>query len=51
MKFPWKSSIENLFLVGHWVTTGEGQGGVSKVMFSAQKIAKLILNKIGNKKL
>ncbi|MCK9614472.1 MAG: NAD(P)/FAD-dependent oxidoreductase [Candidatus Omnitrophica bacterium] len=48
--FPWKSEISNLFFVGHWVTTGEGQGGISKVIFSARKIAMLILHEIRQKK-
>ena len=41
--FPPKTSIKNLYLVGHWCTIGSGQGGVPKVMVSAKKVSELIL--------
>lgn len=47
--FPKKSSLENLFLVGHWTTIGSGQGGVPKVILSGRKGAHLILDKINKK--
>ncbi|MFH1460757.1 MAG: FAD-dependent oxidoreductase [Candidatus Omnitrophota bacterium] len=40
--FPQKTSINNLYLVGHWCTIGSGQGGVPKVLFSGRKAAYLI---------
>lgn len=44
--FPQKTSIDNLFLVGHWCTIGVGQGGVPKVAFSGKRGSELILRKI-----
>lgn len=41
--FPQRTSINGLFLAGHWCTIGSGQGGVPKVALSGAKAAKLIL--------
>jgi len=43
---PQKTSIQNLFLVGHWCTMGAGQGGISTVAFSGKKAAEIIINRI-----
>jgi phytoene dehydrogenase-like protein len=42
---PQKTSIQNLFLVGHWCTMGGGQGGISTVALSGKKAAEIIINK------
>ncbi|MBU1044404.1 MAG: NAD(P)/FAD-dependent oxidoreductase [Candidatus Omnitrophica bacterium] len=38
-----QTSIKNLFLIGHWVITGAGQGGISTVALSGRKVAKRIV--------
>ena len=43
--FPPMTSLDNLFLVGHWCTIGSGQGGVPKSIFSGRKVSHLILKK------
>jgi len=43
--FPPHTSIENLYLAGHWVTHGAGQGGVSPSAFSGKIASRLILRK------
>lgn len=47
--FPTSTSIENLHLVGHWVTHGAGQGGVATVALSGRIGASLTLKKMGNR--
>lgn len=47
--FPQKTSIKNLFLVGHWCTIGTGQGGVSRVALSGLRGSKLIMNTLNQK--
>lgn len=42
---PQFTEIENLFIVGHWVTGSFGQGGVPMVAYSGRKLAKKILYK------
>ena len=44
---PQSTSVEGLFLVGHWTTIGSGQGGVPKVSFSGRRVASIILKKMG----
>ena len=44
--FPPETSIENLYLTGHWVTKGIGQSSVSLVAFCGKSTAKLVLRKI-----
>lgn len=46
--FPQKTSVENLYLAGHWCTTGGGQGGIPKVVFSGKLASQLILQKFKN---
>jgi phytoene dehydrogenase-like protein len=41
--FPQKTSIQNLFLAGHWCTMGTGQGGVPKSMNSGKCAASKVL--------
>ncbi len=41
--FPNHTSINNLYLVGHWVTSGIGQGSISLVALCGRNTAKLIL--------
>lgn len=43
--FPPMTSLDALFLVGHWCTIGSGQGGVPKAIFSGRKVSYLILKK------
>lgn len=40
---PQKTFFENLYMAGHWVTPGLGQGGVTGVAFSGRSAAKRIL--------
>ncbi|MFH0924434.1 MAG: hypothetical protein V1872_02190 [bacterium] len=40
---PARSSIEGLYLTGHWVTLGMGQGGIPSVAFSGRYTATLVL--------
>lgn len=47
--FPQKTSIEGLYLTGHWCTNGLGQGGISGVSYSGRNIAKIIANRFGKK--
>ncbi len=45
---PQKSSICNLFVVGHWCTSGVGgEGGISGVANLGRNVARIILNNIG----
>ncbi|MFH1878244.1 MAG: NAD(P)/FAD-dependent oxidoreductase [Candidatus Omnitrophota bacterium] len=41
--------IENLFLVGHWVTNGFGQSGIPAVALSGKNVAKIVLSKLKTK--
>jgi len=41
--FPPVTTIKNLYLTGHWVTNGAGQGGVSPSVFSGKATARLLL--------
>lgn len=43
---PAKTEIENLFLAGHWVTTGAGESGVPQAAYSGRKVSQLILRSI-----
>ncbi|MDD5099170.1 MAG: hypothetical protein PHP35_02400, partial [Candidatus Colwellbacteria bacterium] len=45
MVFPYRTSIENLYLSGHWVTNGIGQCGVAGVAFSGKYTAQNIIRK------
>ncbi|MDD5040647.1 MAG: NAD(P)/FAD-dependent oxidoreductase [Patescibacteria group bacterium] len=45
--FPQKTSIDGLYLSGHWATTGVGQSGISVVSMSGRNIANIILKKDG----
>lgn len=42
---PYQTCIDNLFMTGHWVTTGLGQGGISGVAHSGRTVAKIIIKK------
>lgn len=44
--FPQKTSINRLFLTGHWCTVGSGQGGIPRVAFSGKTASELILKKV-----
>lgn len=44
---PQITSIDGLFLAGHWCTIGSGQGGVPKSVFSGKKAAELVLKRAG----
>lgn len=44
--FSYRSSIENLYLTGHWVTNGVGQSGVAVVAFSGKHTATAIIKKM-----
>jgi prolycopene isomerase len=41
--FPTLTSVENLYLTGHWVTNGAGQGGVSPSAFFGKITSRAIL--------
>lgn len=41
--FPSKTSVENVYITGHWTTLGFGQGGVSGVALSGRKTAEILL--------
>lgn len=41
--FPFFTSVNNLFLVGHWVTLGFGNSGIAQVAFCGKFVAKTIL--------
>lgn len=41
--FPALTSLKNLYLTGHWVTSGMGQGGISTVALSGKATAKYII--------
>jgi prolycopene isomerase len=43
--FPQETSVEGLYLAGHWVTTGTGQGGIPSVANNGRSAAKLILER------
>ena len=45
---PPETSIKNLFLCGHWVTNGIGQGGVATVALSGKNAARLIIKQKNN---
>ncbi|MBF0532841.1 MAG: NAD(P)/FAD-dependent oxidoreductase [Candidatus Omnitrophica bacterium] len=47
--FPLRTSVENLYLTGHWTTTGIGQSGVATVAFAGKDAAQMIIGK--NKRL
>ena len=47
--FPPITSLDSLFLAGHWCTIGSGQGGVPKVIFSGRKVSSLILKKMNKR--
>jgi prolycopene isomerase len=42
--FPSKTSIKNLYFVGHWTTNGVGQSGIPVVAFSGKSVAVDICN-------
>lgn len=44
--FPQGTSINGLYLAGHWCTLGNGQGGISRVAFSGKRAAEMILKKM-----
>lgn len=44
---PQRTSLDGLFLVGHWCTIGTAQGGIPGVAFSGRSGARLILKEIG----
>lgn len=46
--FPPTTSLDNLFLSGHWCTIGSGQGGVSKAVFTGRKVSHLVLQRLNN---
>ncbi len=46
---PQRSSIEGLYLAGHWTTGPMGQSGVPGVSLSGRKAAELIINDLGKK--
>jgi len=41
--FPLYTSIENLYLVGHWVTSGLGQGGIAPTALSGRFTARMLI--------
>ena len=41
--FPQETPIKNLYIAGHWCTSGLGQGGISVVAYAGRNAAKLIL--------
>lgn len=43
---PHNTFIKNLYMCGHWVTTGFGQGGIGMVVYSGQSTSKSILKRI-----
>ncbi len=45
-KFPSRTSIKNLYLVGHWVTNGIGQSGVPLVAYCGRHVADMISRNI-----
>lgn len=45
---PQKTGVTGLYLVGHWVTTPVGNGGVSMVAQSGKNAAKAVLRAIGS---
>ncbi|MFA6321009.1 MAG: NAD(P)/FAD-dependent oxidoreductase [Candidatus Omnitrophota bacterium] len=45
---PYNTAIDNLFLAGHWVTPGLGQGGITGAATSGRVVAKAIMQKIKN---
>jgi phytoene dehydrogenase-like protein len=47
--FPSETSVENLYLAGHWATNGAGQGGVSPSALSGRIAARLIIRKHNTK--
>ena len=46
--FPSQTSIKGLYLAGHWVTNGIGQGGIPLVAFCGRNVAKLLLRDFKN---
>ncbi|MBU1086517.1 MAG: NAD(P)/FAD-dependent oxidoreductase [Candidatus Omnitrophica bacterium] len=44
--FPDRTTVKNLYLVGHWVTNGIGQSGIPTVAFCGKNVAGRILQKI-----
>jgi len=45
---PAITSIKGLYLTGHWVTQGIGQGGISTVAYSGRNVAQLVINRLGS---
>jgi phytoene dehydrogenase-like protein len=43
--FPLNTSVGNLFLAGHWVTSGMGQSGIAMVAATGQKASEQILKR------
>ena len=41
--FPYYTSIDNLYLTGHWVTNGIGQSGIPVVALSGRYTAQTLL--------
>lgn len=48
--FSHNTSIEGLYLAGHWAISGVGQGGITQVSISGRHTAKAILNKIQDRR-
>ncbi len=46
--FPSKTSIEGLYLAGHWVTNGIGHSGIPLVAFCGRNVAKLLIKHFEN---
>jgi len=47
--FPSMTSVENLYLTGHWVTNGAGQGGVSGSAFCGKATSRIVLKKFSSR--
>jgi phytoene dehydrogenase-like protein len=43
---PQRSSIDNLFLTGHWITSGGGGGGISGVAAIGRSTSRIVLEKM-----
>ncbi|OQX81524.1 MAG: hypothetical protein B6D56_02310 [Candidatus Omnitrophica bacterium 4484_70.1] len=43
--FPPQVSVKNLYLVGHWVTSGIGHGNIPMVAFCGKRVFRLILKR------
>jgi len=43
---PQATSVDGLYLAGHWVISGVGQGGVTQASLSGKYAAKMIIKKV-----